>query len=68
MSQEPAVLGYGAARPRAVRKLTMEESEGGVRVLFTAPPNWVYILDIALAVGLGVLKLAGGLVIFHFIG
>jgi hypothetical protein len=42
MSQEPAVLGYGAAWPRAVRRLTLEETEGGVRVLLPVMPLWFY--------------------------
>jgi hypothetical protein len=44
MAVTSAVIGYGSARtrPRAVRKLTLEETEGGVRVLLPVMPLWFY--------------------------
>ena len=45
------------------RELTLEESDGHVRVIFAVAPTWIYLFPIVVGVMVGFMKLVGGLFI-----
>ena len=62
MAADSPILDY-APKPAPPRKLTLEESNGGVRVIFPVFPVWAYWVSIVLLIVVGLFRLMAGLVI-----
>lgn len=63
MAESSPILDYVTPSSAPLRRLTLDESNGSVRVVFPVFPRWIYILAIVLPILVGCVKFVGGIVV-----
>jgi hypothetical protein len=58
VAETTPILNYSSLKQEPPRKLTLEESDGLVRVIFATPPNWTYFLPVVTCWMVAALQLA----------
>jgi len=67
MNTPGSILDYATLERKAPRKLTLEEFDRSVRVIFAVAPQWLYQLAILMDFLVGLVKLVIGVSIFRMV-